>query len=440
MIQGDTYSPSLQDFDGARASFLKAEALLAPTYRATPDDSNTLLIWIQIEDSLADLLYQSGKAEEAARAYRKLLPLAHRIGRMKPGDVTSAKQEAFLHWRLAVSLRRIDPERGLEHANRQMTLMRALIARFPADRDLKQEFGAGMTIAAGALANDGDLDRAAEFYRQAIQLREELLGSDPNNVSLQRNLIISYGNYAGLLGVPSLPNLGRPAEARQAAARAVALARAMAAADPQDASARFNLAMSLLRLGSIEPESAADSLATLREAIAIMEPLAKGNPKSVNIGVNLATAREYAGHRLETLGKADDAATQYETSITAVASFFESGVSLAITQTMADDQALALLYASRGDRPRALAWAGRAVAAGDRQMSGKPTGKPSDAFIAHVAESHWVLASVHARFAEHDEARRAAQRALEVWKLVRNPRLLGGYRKSMEEAALLAAR
>jgi hypothetical protein len=99
------------------------------------------------------------------------------------------------------------------------------------------------------LAVVGELDRAAEFYRRSIQSREELLEVDPNNVGLQRSLIVVYGNYAAVLGAPWSPNLGRSEEARARAAKGVAIARAMVAADPQDATARLNLSMSLSKVG-----------------------------------------------------------------------------------------------------------------------------------------------------------------------------------------------
>jgi tetratricopeptide (TPR) repeat protein len=354
---------------------------------------------------------------------------------MRPEDVYSAKQEAFLHWRLAVSIRRTDPERALEHANQQMALMRRLIARFPDDKGLKQEFGVGLSAAASALLGAGALDRAAEAYSQSIAMREELLRAEPNNVAFQRNLLVSYGNYAALLGVPWLPNLGRPVDARAAAAKAVSLARSMVNEDPQDATARFNLSMSLVRLGSIEPESETESLAILEEAIAIMQPAARANPKSVNLGVNLATAREYAGHRLESLGRKEEAAAQYKASLSGVEPFLGSGNATAITQAIADQEDLALLFASNGDQRNALDYAGRAVADGERHAASKPP----DALVGRLAEAYWVLATVHAKFAEPEQARGEAAKALKLWKMVRNSGILTSYRKSMDNAAAMLA-
>jgi hypothetical protein len=91
--------------------------------------------------------------------------------------------------------------------------------------------------------------------------------------------MIAYGNYEILLGIPSSPNLKRPAEARVYGAKCVALARAEMREDPNDARAKRDLGMSLGRLGMLDPEpnKAAESLATLREARGLTETIAKAN-------------------------------------------------------------------------------------------------------------------------------------------------------------------
>ena len=91
----------------------------------------------------------------------------------------------------------------------------------------------GSIMAAGATANKtlGNLDKASEDYRESIKAREELLSHDPNDYAVRRNLMIAYGNYALLLGIPWSVNLDRPQEARIYTAKAAAMAREMVAAD-----------------------------------------------------------------------------------------------------------------------------------------------------------------------------------------------------------------
>jgi eukaryotic-like serine/threonine-protein kinase len=441
-IQGDSAVASFQDFEGARASFLKAETMLAPVYRARPKDPDLMLRWIEIEDSLADLVYRAGQREAAVASFQKLLPLAHRLGELKPRDLTASKQEALLHWRISVALHYSDPAKGLEHANRQVELMRGLILRFPEDAGLNQELGVGLAAAASAMTLHGELDRAADFYRQSIDIREQLLQSDAHNGTLQRALSVAYGNYAAILGVPWSPNLGRPAEARAASMKGVALARSLAAADPQDTTARLDLSGSLARLGSIEPEPGheAESEAVLEEAVAIVEPIFKANPKSLSIASQISVAREYLGYRLQSVGRAAEAAAQFQTSLAEVEPFLSSGNTTAFVQTIADLEALALLSASNGNQSTALDYARRALAAVEQYASTQDSPQRSDSRTSQQARALFVLASVHAKFNEWDEARRLAEKAQALWQPIRNAGVLSVHRKAIDDTAALLHR
>jgi tetratricopeptide (TPR) repeat protein len=431
------YSSSLQDFVGAQASFNKAKGLIAPVFRARPGDSDVALIRLEIEDSLAGLLYHSGRRAEAAAAYQSLLPEAHRLGGMRPRDVTAAKQESFLHLRLAAALHYDDAERGLEHAKQAMAQVRDLMQRFPADKSLKQDFGVGLAAVAASLVVAGELRRAEEFYRQSIELREDLLRDDPKDMTAKRNLIVVYGNYASILGVPWMPNLGRASDARAAAAKAVAIARSMAALDPQDQTARVNLAMSLFRLGSIDPEAggSAASLAILREATEMFEPIVRSNPKSGGIAVGYATALEYTGHRLMAMGQPANAEAKYRASLAAVEAFLATGNSSAVVQQIACYQALASLYSSKADRKNAVDYAQKAVAAAVKYSEGQKT----DTRVTHLARSYSVLATVYAKFGELENARLAASHALALWKPITHAGILEMNRKEIAEANALAA-
>jgi tetratricopeptide (TPR) repeat protein/predicted Ser/Thr protein kinase len=436
MIQGDGYGPSLEDFDGARVSFHKAKALLAPLYHATSGDPDLMLRWISVEAGLADLVYRAGRREEAAKALLRLLPIAHRLGVLRPSDLASARQEALLQWRLADVLHYQDAEQGLEHANREIALLHGLIARFPGDASLKQELGVGLGMAAGTLMRMGELERAAELYSQSIQLREQLRIADPNNVALQRGLLVTYGNYAGILGVPFFPNLGQLEEARAACIKSLTLARQLAGADPQDVTARIDVAASLTRLGSIDPKpgAASESLAQLQEAIDLLEPVMKTNQKSSNVAGKLALAREYAGYRLENLGRPREAEEQYRQSLAETEPFADSGDASMIVQAIADEEALAQLFASQDDRTAALDFAGRALALAQKYSASPPT---DDNRLGHMGRAYFVLASVQSKFNDSDSARETAQKAAATWRTIHNRSVLTLHHKAVEDTGTL---
>ncbi len=438
LIQGSTYSPSLQDFAGAQASILKAEGLLRPIYQGRPTDPDLMLRWIQIEDSHADVVYRIGQSRASARLYEAVLPVAHHLGQLRPTDVTAAKQEALQHLWLVEVLHLDDPAGTLQHSEPGMALMRALILRFPRDKPLREDYAAGISGVASAFANADQLERAAEAFQQAIDMREKMLLDDPHNVTLQRNLIVANGNYAVVLGIPWAANLGRSADARAAASRAVTLARAMVAADPHDANARYDLAMSLSRLGSVDPApgETARSLANLEEAIALMEAAWKANPKSLQILNQLATAREFAGVRLQSLGRRDQAEQHYLASLAATTVPWErEGLKgRATVQAMMDHELLAVLYASGADRVRAFDNAHIAVDIAQRYAAAKP----SEHATAHVARAWSVLASVHSTFGETGDAREAARKAIELWRPIHNANILAWHSAAIEGAAKLA--
>ena len=66
------------------------------------------------------------------------------------------------------------------------------------------------------------------------------------------HLMIAYGNYEILLGIPWSPNLNRPAEARVYGAKCVALARAD---DPNDATAKRDLGSLASPVGALRTEA-----------------------------------------------------------------------------------------------------------------------------------------------------------------------------------------
>jgi eukaryotic-like serine/threonine-protein kinase len=430
LIQGDTESASLHDFPGAQASFLKAEALIMPMSRARADDPDLLFRRVKIEGALADILFRMGQRNAAAEAFRKLLPAARSVGQLRPNDVESAKEEALILGRLGVTLHVDAPADGVEQHQKALAILRDLVIRFPRDSELKQDLATGLADAGGAFQSTDRLDQAAESFRQAILLREELLRVDPANLRLQRNLLVANGNYAVVLGGAWTSNLGRFAEAREAGRKAIAIAHSMVAADPQDANARFDLSMSLSRLGAIEPEAggAAASLAALQEAITLMEPIFRSNPKAMAVASQLAITRELAGNRLESLGRSKEAAEQYQASLALTA--FEWGGGRELGQAIADREALALLYGSSGERERAFDYARRAVEDSKQMVATSP----SDRATARWARSYFVLGSVHWRFGEPGDARKSAERALELWRQVRDPRLLAFDKKAIEQA------
>jgi tetratricopeptide (TPR) repeat protein len=168
-----------------------------------------------------------------------------------------------------------------------------------------------------------------------------------------------------------------------------------------------------------------------------MEAAWKANPKSLQILNQLATARQFAGVRLQSLGRIDQAEQHYLASLAATTVPWErEGLKgRATVQAMMDHELLAVLYASGAHRVRAFDNAHIAVDIAQRYAAAKP----SEHATAHVARAWSVLASVHSTFGETGDAREAARKAIELWRPIHNANILAWHSAAIEGAAKLAA-
>lgn len=181
------------------------------------------------------------------------------------------------------------------------------------------------------------------------------------------------------------------------------------------------------------PAGAAAALASLEEAVGIMESMMKANPTSPTIATQLTLAREYAGHRLESLGQTAAAERQYSQSLEE-AEALSATASTLVLQTVVDEEALALLHASTGESEQALIFAQRALSDAEKLLAANPS---SEDRAGHLARANFVLASVYKTFGDWVHARPAAERALAIWAPIRNTGVLALHSQAIAEARTL---
>ena len=432
LIQGDAQGASLQDFQAAETNLLKAQKLLLPAYNRRPNSPDMMLRLIEVRATLADLMYRSGRREQAIRQFIDLIPVAHRLSLVPNCPLECQTQEAVIENDLTYELLSVDPQQALEHANRGIALERELILKFPTDPSLKQGFASLTAAAAGAYRGLGELEKSAGAYRESIDAREELMRVDQNDSALRRNLLIAYGNYTTLLGVPWSPNLGRSDEARIYAAKGVALARQMVAADPDNATARHDLGMMLSRLGMIDPgpDGARESLKSLDEARSLIEPILIANPRNAETAGQLGTIIEYQGNRERLLGQAAESAATYRRGLALLQPFFDAKNSTVTVQYIAIQMRMAELEASTGDAESALKLSKDAIAETEQHIAASPR---SDIHLANLAEAWSNLAEVQARIQRADEARQSAEAARKLWNAIKQPGVLTAHREALRD-------
>ncbi len=421
MIQGDPQGASLQQFDLAEKSLLRGQALLMPAYDRRSNELAFMMRLVQIRGALADLMFRTGRAEQSARSNIDLLPLADRLFLKSDCALECRMQEAGIENNLTYELLSSDPSRALQHAKRGIQLDRELLKQYPNVVMLRQRLGAIMAGEAAAYRSLGDLESARKDYLESIAIREELLRGDPTSVSLRRGLMIVYGNFATLLGIGWSPNLNEPAEARIYAGKCVALARQAVAGDASDVTARHDLGMSLSRLGMIDPgpDGVAQSLASLEEAQALIEPIVKVNPKAAETANQIGTILEYEGHRLEALGRNAEALARYQESLRILQPFFDGQNASVLTQYFADEQYIAFLEASTGDTTAALDMAKRALTQA-MKISGDSLERTETQKVV-LARAWSILGITQSRLGTRIEAGESATNAMKLWETIQKP-------------------
>jgi tetratricopeptide (TPR) repeat protein len=430
-ILGEPDHPSLQDAASAERSFRKAEALLAPLYAQKPNDPDAMMQWLDVEASLAEAAVQSANPEKGRDLYLKLLPLAHRVSQLPGIGEITAHEESRIYSRLSyVEGNRLGhSDAGLQYANRSVELLTALIPRFPNDFGLKASLAAMNASVAQKLNQLGRLEEAATAFEAVIRAREDLLVEHPNDVDLRSNLLICYGNYAALLGMPWSANLGRLAEARVYAGKSVTLARDLAKLDPQDSTAQLNLSLAMAHTAMIDPEpgKVEESLRALEEALAILEPIVKGSPKSAPLVGYLGLNREFIARRLWSLNRRAEAEAMFRRSMDAAAGFRapDGGYSLATSQDMRSLEALARFYAEAGDRERTVQAADQALTAAKNYLTVEPT---SERRLSALANAYFERASAFRALGDWDKARPEAEQAVTIWHGIHDPNAAAQYR------------
>jgi tetratricopeptide (TPR) repeat protein/tRNA A-37 threonylcarbamoyl transferase component Bud32 len=438
-IQGDPLNPSLGDVRGARDSYLKAKALLAPLYARSGNDPDVIMHWLEVETGLAALSYSQSRSDQTIQMYAKLLPVAHRLAQLAPSSLPAAKQEAKIQGALTMALHPTDARAALDHADRQIAILTALTGRFPGDRDLKRDLANSLDDAAVPLTDLGNYAQAAEYFERSIGIREPLLEIEPANVQTKRGLLMADANYCALLGIPWSPNMGRPAEARTYCGKASALARALSAADPQDQTARFDLGYNLGQLGMLDPDpdKVADSLKTLEEALSVLDPIVRANPSAADPVLRVELVRQYAGRRLQRLGRLTEAADSFRRALAELEAMTSAkpGQPKGTAVALGNEEGLAEVYAEQGDRDAALTYARKAL---DRAQKYDTLTPGRAVSVGHLGEAYFELAWVERTLGAWTQAEADAERATSLWRSIeKDDDVLSVHREARERTEAL---
>ncbi|HEX6098978.1 MAG TPA: sigma 54-interacting transcriptional regulator [Thermoanaerobaculia bacterium] len=411
-----------------------------------------------------DLATRTLAHEEATEFYRVALEL------MDLGGVEEARK-AEVRESLADAYYRRDDYRSAMHA--YQFLLKSIQSRHP-DDTANVDVARVMKKIGKVLARRGDMDAAMTYYHGALAIYERLgetvdvaetlnrmawlhrSRDDVDNAFIYadraRALLetmpptVVFGYVKNMLGLIEFSR-GNWQRARAIFEEAVAIGDRLSS-DQLRKVGSMNLANTLWKLGDWGPalhlyrsilersEQEGDlwDLATAYSNVGVVE-YGRGNfhaaaelfEKSVRIDEKIgsleheALARENLGDALEMLGHWNEAAEQFRRSV-GIEGFDETRASrLSVYVPMAR------LTKKRGDIAKALGYAQKALAAGER-------GRDEDL----IAEASYILASIEDERGNLDEAERHLERAMRIFEL--NHTLHGLARSHTATAALVLQR
>lgn len=402
-LQGYPFAPNLGDTTGAIQSYRNSIALIEPLHRAHPKDVEAQRLWLQSQERLAVLLEQTAGYAEAEKLLKDGLSTAEAFTKLPGADVDAERILGEFYEYLADAEGRHDRTKALPYARRYLEIFSGLTERYPDRADFVLEQSNGYALVGRFLQQLGDTHATLDAFLKAVSLREALVKAHPKDVVYKRNLMIGYGHVGDILGgAPIVDSLGDSAGAQAYYRKAVAIGQELYDADPNDRTAKFDLAAGLERLGMVEasPSNADESLASLKRSATILESLVTDDPKSMSRKRMLALTLEYVGRRLQTLRRYPEAISNCQRSLAIAQTLvtIDPADRSAWSQTIASGRVLSTSLALSGDRTAALRQAQATIA----QAEASGTDKRSEQ--RYVAEATIELGSIYEILAKHSTA------------------------------------
>lgn len=184
-----------------------------------------------------------------------------------------------------------DTAGALASARKAVALAEPLAARSRTPENLSA-LAAAYRVEAELLHGTNDLAHAAQRYRQAVALAEELVRRRPRDSAALLLLEGALRHYAELLGGDGIANLGRTGEALAMFRRALDIDRELVEEHPELRLARKELAISDMEIADSERAAGHRAAAEtgLRQALDLMEQAAAADPANTNTRLEVAGA------------------------------------------------------------------------------------------------------------------------------------------------------
>lgn len=243
-VQGNPTVPNIGDTAGALDSYRKAAAIREALAAQGPGTLDSRLSLATSAMKIGDALLSRGAIQDAVAQYRNaLVPREEALSANHPSR--AAAHQAFVETsgRLCTSLLAVgDAPGALANCERNRQVADALLTEDPQHRVVRSLRAANGIGSGNLLRMVGKPSEAAQAFADAIARHGELLATDPGNAELRRRVAVTYG----FLATVQL-ELKQPAEAAESLERAIVQLGQLAAADPANVRSGPELAYFLNR-------------------------------------------------------------------------------------------------------------------------------------------------------------------------------------------------
>jgi tetratricopeptide (TPR) repeat protein len=399
-VQGYPSISNLGQREAALASYRKAESIAAKLAAVSPDrDSRRLLA--RSHQRIGTMLRSSRHTAASVEEFQSALAVAEPLYEANPNQ----GEDAELLADILITLGQAEAADG-KVADASRLWLRAAEVNARAGAPAEARLARTGKYVIRALMYRGDLEAAESTAIEGMRMREAVAAAQPANTAVRRDLANSYGDLAYVYFHPSFLSFDdRPAAARLQE-KALAITRRLAAADPNNATARSDLYITEVDYSaSLAQSSPFGAIRYARESLAI----AHGSPLVISPDGGLFQLADGLRH----LGRYPEAVESLRAAIASRQQLFRQDPEhfTVRQQLLRGAIAMAGLLLDSGDSTGALEQSRQAVALAEELSAAIPTN-----LLARrdLADAYEALGRSNAR-RDRAEARRWYQKSLDVW-------------------------
>jgi serine/threonine protein kinase len=304
-VQGRPFNPNLGDTAGAMRSYQKSVSLYESLGVSGSSDRELRREATTAYLRLSEMLASAGDTQAAMAAVRAAVPLQKDVATDPAATPTDCRELAVTYSRLGDMLAATGAtQEALEQHRLALDVMNGVAAIDPDHPATLRQLGVAHHKVGNVLGNPnypnlGDHDGALREMQRCIEVFERAAAAHPDNALFKRNLAVARSNAADILLA-----LGRRKEAAEEERKALATYEAQVREDPSNAAAQNDLAIAYYKAAEAADVDGrtAEALPLLERAAAIQDRLAEADPTSARAKGEVATNAAMRGRLLAKLG------------------------------------------------------------------------------------------------------------------------------------------